>query len=137
MQLHKGIFYIVASLKTDQLKFPSCNVRGRISGKKAEMVVDYGCTRNLVHKRYVSDASLTGEKISLLTAAGERLVIPLAWVEIESEQGKYKEVVGVFDRLPVDCLLGRLSFGQTLCKENILDQWENNILAHDRENNED
>ena len=62
----------MAPRKTDQLKFPLCNVRGRISGKKAEMVVDYGCTRNLVHKRYVSDASLTGEKITVLTAAGER-----------------------------------------------------------------
>ena len=45
--------------------------------------------------------------------------------------------MGVFDRLPVDCLLGRSSFGQTLCKESILDQWENNILAHDRKTNEE
>ena len=59
-------------LKTDQLEFPSCNVRGRISGKQAETVVDSGCTRTLVHKRYVSDVSLTGEKIAV-------------WVEFEKE----------------------------------------------------
>ena len=82
--------------------------KGRIAGKPEEMIVNTGCTRTLVHKRFVSDDYLTGEKMTVLTAAGERLVVPLAWVEFES------------DKLPVDCLLGRSSFGKTLSKQNVL-----------------
>ena len=59
-----------------------------------------------------------------MTATGERLIVPLAKVEIESGQGKHVELVEVLDKLPVDCLLGRSSFGQTLSKENVLKQWE-------------
>ena len=62
--------------------------------------------------------------MSVLTATGEHLIVPLAKVEIESGQGKHVELVGVLDKLPVDCLLGRSSFGQTLTKENVLKQWE-------------
>ena len=39
--------------------------------------------------------------------------------------------MGVLDRLPVDCLLGRSSFGRTLSRQNVLDQWETNTLADD------
>lgn len=35
------------------------------------------------------------------------------------------------DKLPVDCLLGRSSFGKTLSRQNILDQWEENLSAAD------
>lgn len=98
--------------------------------------VDSGCTRTLVHKRFVSDDSLTGEKMTVLTAAGERLVIPLAWVEFESEHGRHRELVGALDKLPVDCLLGRSSFGKTLTKQNVLDQWENSTSTHSSECNE-
>ena len=59
-------------------------------------------------------------------------MIPLARVEFESEQGRCKELVGVLDKLPLDCLLGRSSFGQTLSKKNVLDQWERNIPDRDR-----
>lgn len=41
--------------------------------------------------------SLTGEEMSVLTATGERLVVPLAKVEIESGQGKHVELVGVLE----------------------------------------
>lgn len=60
--------------------------------------------------------------MTVLTAAGERLVIPLAWVEFESEHGRHRELIGALDKLPVDCLLGRSSFGKTLSKQNVLDQ---------------
>jgi len=109
-------------LASKQLDFPPCNVRGKIAGKPAEMVVDSGCTRTLVHKKYIDNNSLTGDKITVLTASGERLIVPLAWVEFESEQGKHRESVGVMDKLPVDCLLGRSSFGQTLSRKNVLEQ---------------
>lgn len=102
---------------------------GKINGKIAEMVVDSGCTRTLVHKRYVSSTALTGNKITVLTAAGERLTVPLAKVEFDSKQGKHVELVGVLNKLPVDCLLGRSSFGKTLSRQNILDQWEENVSA--------
>ena len=39
--------------------------------------------------------------------------------------------MGVLDRLPVDCLLGRSLFGRTLSRQNVLDQWERNTLADD------
>ena len=55
-------------------------------------------------------------------------------MEFKSEQGlfRHKELVGVLEKLPVDCLLSRSSFGQTLSKKNVLDQWERNILGCDR-----
>ena len=93
------------------------------------MVVDSGCTRTLVHKKYVSRTALTGNKITVLTAAGERLTVPLAKVEFDNKQGKHVELVGVLDKLPVDCLLGRSSFGKTLPRQNSLDQWEKNVSA--------
>ena len=95
------------------------------------MVIDSGCTRTLVHKRYVSNTAFTGDKITVLTAAGERLTVPLANVEFDSKEGKHVELVGVLDRLPVDCLLGRSSFGRTLSRQSVLDQWERNALAGD------
>ena len=120
----QGYLLCTTPLKSHELEFPSCNVQGKIEGKSAEMIVDSGCTRTLVHKKFVKNGSLTGEEMSVLTAMGERLIVPLAKVEIESGQGKHVELVGVLDKLPVDCLLGRSSFGQTLTKENVLKQWE-------------
>ena len=90
-----------------------------------------GCTRTLIHSKFVNIPALTVEKITVLTAAGERLTVPLANVEFDSQEGKHVELVGVLDKLPVDCLLGRSSFGQTLSRQNILDQWEENVPAAD------
>ena len=45
-------------------------------------------------------------------------------------------MVGALDKLPVDCLLGRSSFGKTLCKQNVLDQWQNNTSTLSSECNE-
>ena len=132
----QGYLLCMTPLNSEKTEFPSCNVKGKIAGKPAEMIVDSGCTRTLVHKRFVNDDSLTGEKMTVLTAAGERLVIPLAWVEFESEHGRHRELVGALDKLPVDCLLGRSSFGKTLSKQNVLDQWENNTSIHSLESNE-
>ena len=124
------------SLRITQLEFPSCNVQEKIEGKSAEMIVDSGCTRTLVNEKVVKNGSLTGEEMSVLTATGERLIVPLAKVEIESGQGKHVELVGVLNKLPVDCLLGRSSFGQTLSKENVLKQWERNVSGYDSKTNE-
>ena len=120
-------------LTTEQSEFPPCNVRGKINGKFAEIAVDSGSTRTLVHKKYqyVNSPALTGDKITVLTAAGERLTVPLAKVEFDSKEGKHVELVGVLDKLPVDCLLGRSSFGKTLSRQNILEQWEENVSAAD------
>ena len=126
----QGYLLCMTPLELHQLEFPSCNVQGKIEGKSAEMVVDSGCTRALIHEKFVKNGSLTGEKMSVLTATGERLVVPLVKVEIESGQGKHVELVGVLDKLPVDCLLGRSSFGQTLSKENVLKQWEQNVSGY-------
>ena len=72
-----------------------------------------------------------GENLTVLTAAGERLNSFPAKVEFDNKEGKHVELVGVLDKLPVDCLLGRSSFGKTLSRQNILDQWEENVRAAD------
>lgn len=36
----------------------------------------------------------------------------------------FKELVGVVDNLPVDCLVGRSSYGRVICREDLLRQWE-------------
>ncbi|XP_068684916.1 uncharacterized protein [Montipora foliosa] len=132
----QGYLLCMTPLKSHELEFPPCNVQGKIEGKSAEMIIDSGCTRTLVHEKFVKNGSLTGEEMSVLTATGERLIVPLAKVEIESGQGKHVELVGVLDKLPVDCLLGRSSFGQTLSKENVLKQWERNVSDYDCKINE-
>ena len=120
---------IASAYQSNRPEFTPCNVKGRIGGKPEETVVDFGCKRTLVHKRFVNEDRLTGDKI---TAAGEQLIIPLAWVEFESEQGRPTKLVGVLDKLPFDCLLGRSSFGQTLSKKNVLEQKERNTADPDR-----
>ena len=132
----QGYLLCLTPLKSHGLEFPSCNVQGKIEGKSAEMIVDSGCTRTLVHEKFVKNGSLTGEEMSVLTATGERLIVLLAKVEIESGQGKHVELVGVLGKLPVNCLLGRSSFGQTLSKENVLKQWERNVSDYDCKINE-
>lgn len=118
-------------LASEQSEISPFCVRGKIIGKSAEMVVDSRCTRTLIHKRYVSDSAFTGDKITVLTATGERLSVPIANVEFVSKEGKHVELVGDLDTLPVDCLLGRSSFGKTLSKQAILDQWEKNLSVED------
>ena len=52
----------------------------KIEGKSADLIVDSGYTRTLVHKKFVKNGSLTGEEMSVLTATGERLIVSLAKV---------------------------------------------------------
>lgn len=104
-------------------------IKGNIGGKDAKMLVDSGCTRTLVHQKYVSDVEKTGEQMSVLTANGEKLTVPLAWVDITSPRGCQRELVGIMDSLPVDILLGRSSYGQTLTKEDVLAQWEDATMS--------
>ena len=63
----------------------------------------------------------------MVPATGELLIVPLAWVEIKSGEGKHAELVGVLDKLPVECLLGRSAFGQTLSWKNVLEQCEKSV----------
>jgi len=106
---------------------PGCYVKGKIEGKPAVMLIDSGCTNTLVHKKFLNHKKWTGNRITVLTATGERITVPLALLSFESEQGRHEEMVGVTDKLPVDCLLGRSSYGKSLAKQNILDQWEKNV----------
>lgn len=75
------------------------------------MIVDLGCIRILVYEKFVKNGFLIGEEMLVLIVMGECFVVFLVKVEIESGQGKYVELVGVLDKLFVDCLLGRLFFG--------------------------
>ena len=73
----QGYLLCTTPINLEKTEFPPCNVKGRIAGKPAAMIVDSGCTKTLVHKRFVSNDFLTGEKMKVLTAAGERLVIQI------------------------------------------------------------
>jgi transposase InsO family protein len=117
---------------------PGCFITGKIEGRAAVMMIDSGCSKTLIHEKFLNwrKPNLTGENITVLTATGERVTVPLAVVTIESPQGIHKELVGVTAKLPVDCLLGRSSFGQTLSKRNVLDQWEKNISLNDGVNSD-
>ena len=117
-----GYLLCMKPLTTEQSEFPPCNVRRKINGKFAEMVVDSGYTRTLVHSKYVNSSTLTGDKITVLAAAEEHLTVPLANVEFDGDEGKHVELIGVLGKLPVDCLLGRSYFGKTLSRQNILDR---------------
>ena len=132
----QGYLLCMTPLESDPCEFPSSNIRGTIEGQPAEMIVDSGCTRSLVHKRFTANSAFTGDKITVLTAAGERIIVPLAWVEFVTGQGTHIELVGVMDKLPVDCLLGRSSFGQTLSRQNVLDQWEKIVFSDNPRNSE-
>ena len=60
----QGYLLCMTPLTTEQSEFPPCNVEGKINGKFAEIVVDSGCTRTLVHSKYVNSSALTGDKIT-------------------------------------------------------------------------
>ena len=49
----QGYLLCMTPLTTEQSEFPPCNVRGKINGKFAEMVVDSGRTRTLVNSKCV------------------------------------------------------------------------------------
>ena len=99
-------------------------VGGEINEHLLNMVVDSGCTRTLVHRKFVPVSQDTNEKITIMMANGERVIVPLAKVEVRSKQGTYVELVGVMQNLPVDCLLGRSSYGRTLQRDTLIEHWE-------------
>lgn len=108
----------------DGVSFFGPTVVGEINGGLVNMVVDSGCTRTLVHRKFVPISQDIDEKITIMMANGERVIVPLARVEIKSKQGTYVELVGVMRNLPVDCLLGRSSYGRTLQRDDLIEHWE-------------
>ncbi|KAK3726525.1 hypothetical protein QZH41_004646 [Actinostola sp. cb2023] len=50
--------------------FTEYYIEGFIGGKQAKMLVDTGCTRTLVHRKFVSKSDETANKITVLTATG-------------------------------------------------------------------
>ena len=52
-----GYLLCMTPLKSHELEFPPCNVQGKIEGKSAEMIIDSGCTRTLVHEKFVKNGS--------------------------------------------------------------------------------
>ena len=106
---------------------PDFSFIGKINGERSRMLVDSGCSRTLVHRKFVSKDMETGQFISVLLADGSALEIPLAKVSIRTGDGKeFNELVGVVDRLPTDCLLGRSSYGKSLTQDDIMAHWSNN-----------
>lgn len=50
------------------------------------MVEDSGCTKALVHGKYVKGDAFTGDKTSVPSATGERIIVPLALVELSAHK---------------------------------------------------
>ena len=111
-------------LDLDRKEFPATFVQGTICGKEVDMMVDSGCSRTLVNRKFVPKQNDIGQFITVLTASGESVSVPLAKVDIGSTNGTYRETVGVLDELPVDCLLGRSSYSKTLTRKDLLEAWE-------------
>ena len=88
------------------------------------MIIDSGCSRTLVQKKFVDSEGLISEYMTILMGNEERLEVPLAWVNIITARGDHRELVGVMENLPVDCLLGRWSYGRSITKQDLLDHWE-------------
>ena len=99
-------------------------LEGKINYDEARLLVDSGCSRTLVHRMFVQPDSETGQLMSVLLVNGDSITIPLANVDIETKHGVQRELVGVLDDLPVDCLLGRSSFGRSFGREDLLMHWE-------------
>ena len=97
---------------------------GEVNSKPAQMLIDSGCTRTLVHRKFAPTALETGNFISVLLANGESISVPLAKVRIDKHNKSYVETVGVVDNLPVDCLLGRPSYGKSLDRQDVINHWE-------------
>lgn len=87
-------------------KMFSFSVVGKINGKDASMIIDTGCSRSLIDKKYIDGKLEPLFNTTVLTATGERIVVPLLHVEIVSKRGKCKELVGGMDNLLVDFLQG-------------------------------
>jgi hypothetical protein len=62
---------------------------GNLNGEKVQMIIDSGCSRTLVHEKFVNRNYYTGERIMIVTANGERVEVPLAWVTIYTQQARY------------------------------------------------
>lgn len=62
-------------------------VGGEINGHLLNIFVDSGCTRTLVHRKFLPVSQDTDEKITIMMANGERVIVPLAKVELKSKQG--------------------------------------------------
>ena len=82
--------------------------KGRVEGNMvADIMLDTGCSRTMVHKRLVSDNTMKcDEAVTIRCAHGDTVLYPLASIQIEISGQTIQVEVAVSTTLPVSVLLG-------------------------------
>ena len=78
--------------------------KGTVSGKRAKMLVDTGCSQTMVSADLVPEVS--HESVPVLCVDGDTVQYPTAAVEIRTGSWRKRVWVAVAPHLPVDVLLG-------------------------------
>ena len=80
---------------------------GAVNGQRAgEILLDTGCSRTMVHSRFVCKEELLKESTVVRCAHGDFTEYPMAKVYIEVDGQEFSTVAAVSSNLPVDVLLG-------------------------------
>eukprot|EP00731_Ephydatia_muelleri_P014661 Em0008g381a len=74
--------------------------------KKGQILLDTGCSRTMVHSRFVCKEELLKESTVVRCAHGDFTEYPMAKVYIEVDGQEFSTVAAVSSNLPVDVLLG-------------------------------
>ena len=103
----------------------------KINGHTVTALLDTGCTKSLVHPKYVEEKDYLGWSIPYHTASNKRTYFPAAKVTMELEGKKMTLAVGVSKHLNEKMLMGRdiPNFKQFIRKELEKEMRENTSPA--------
>ena len=81
---------------------------GRVEGRAVDnILLDAGCSRTLVHRKFVSEGKLqAGEAVAIRCAHGDTVLYPLAKISLEVEGRPIEVEAAISDTLPMSVLLG-------------------------------
>ena len=88
-------------------KLPEWTKTVKINGKEIKALLDTGCTKTLVHPRYIYESDYLGWNIPYNTASEKRTHFPAANVTLEVEGKITTMAVGVSEHISEDMLMGR------------------------------
>ncbi|KAL5479605.1 hypothetical protein EMCRGX_G023152 [Ephydatia muelleri] len=91
-----------------KVKDTSLNRTGSVEGQKVKnILLDTGCSRTMVKKRWVpQERMLEGKMVSVRCAQGDTELYPLADIRMKVDGTPIRVEAAVADTLPVDVLLG-------------------------------
>ena len=70
--------------------------------------LDTGCTKSMIHPRFISKDDYLGWKIPYTMASAKKMWFPAAWITLNIDDHTYQLAVGVSSHLTVDMLLGQV-----------------------------